>query len=169
MWYKINVSLPDPPDAEALEQDPGEQDSLLSSNSSENGDNESTIQGTESSTIRPSSPPYPPTSSYKPAAGSSISSFLPPPVAPTTGTFLLHSNSITTGIGIMTMAFLWIPIPLLHWLGWEIFELPDSKETILAVCGIIMSGVLFNSGFMVLLSLWGPVIAVSTFPLFSRS
>lgn len=158
VWYKINVSLPDPPNAEALEQDPGEQDSLLSSNSSEAGDGESTIQGTDSSTIRPSSPPYPPSTTYKQADGSSISSFLPPPVAATTETFLLHSNSITTGIGICTFFFLWIPIPLLHWLGWEVFEVPP-RETALAIFFVIVTGVFFNSGFMILLSLWGPVIA----------
>lgn len=163
VWYKMHVSLPEPRSTDDVEQDPGETESLLSSRASSiNGDAESTLHGTSSSTstIRPPLP-YPP--SAKGADGSSVSSFLPPPVDPSNTTFLLHSNVITFLIGLSTFCFLWIPIPILHLVGWEHFELPPAS-TIPAIVGIVLSGVIFNAGFMVLLSLWGPVIAVSCGP-----
>lgn len=119
---------------------------------------------------------------------------------------LLYSNAITSLIGLCTLVLLWIPIPLLHWIGWEEFQVPP-KEAGLAMVGIILGGIgafhlplqphetfggsesrdlgplqprgfarytvltlwpfpgpivhptVFNGGFMVLLSLWGPVTA----------
>lgn len=79
---------------------------------------------------------------------------------PTITTFLLYSNSLTSLIGITTLLLFWIPIPILHFLGWEPFEAPPSY-TLLPIVGIVLMGVVFNAGFMVLLSLWGPVVAVS--------
>lgn len=72
--------------------------------------------------------------------------------------FLFHANSITAAIGICTACLLWIPIPLLHMLGWEVFRLPPDWTTFFAICGVCLCGVSFNAGFMILLSLWGPVV-----------
>jgi hypothetical protein len=55
--------------------------------------------------------------------------------------FLLHANSITTLIGISTFFLLWIPIPILHWMDWERFELPPSGTAYLAVAGVCTGGV----------------------------
>ncbi|KWU42688.1 hypothetical protein RHOSPDRAFT_35741 [Rhodotorula sp. JG-1b] len=86
-----------------------------------------------------------------------ISTLLSPQtVSPTL--LLLYSNAITSLIGLCTLVLLWIPIPLLHWIGWEEFQVPP-KEAGLAMVGIILGGIVFNGGFMVLLSLWGPVTA----------
>jgi drug/metabolite transporter (DMT)-like permease len=73
-------------------------------------------------------------------AGDAVS---PPP-------FGLHSNLLTSFIGVCTLLLLWIPIPLLHWAGIEPFTLPKSMWTVLAIAGIALSGVLFNSGMMVI-------------------
>lgn len=75
--------------------------------------------------------------------------------------FLLYSNLITSLIGLMTFTFLWIPIPLLDYIGWETWEGFPPKEAAGALVGIIIGGVLFNGCFMVLLSVLGPVVAVS--------
>lgn len=86
-----------------------------------------------------------------------------------TTTFFLHSSLHTSLIGFTTLFTFWVAIPVLHWLGWEPWVPPPSNAW-LPIFGIITTGVAFNAGFMVLLSLWGPVVAVRLpSPLFSRS
>ena len=72
--------------------------------------------------------------------------------------FLLHANTITAAIGICTACTLWLPIPFLHYTGWETFRLPPDLTAFIAICGVCVCGVAFNAGFMILLSLWGPVV-----------
>ncbi len=63
--------------------------------------------------------------------------------------FGLHSNFWTSAIGLCTLVVLWIPIPILHWLDVEPFALPNQWKTIGAISGIMLSGAIFNAGFMV--------------------
>ncbi|KAF5313178.1 hypothetical protein D9619_003283 [Psilocybe cf. subviscida] len=72
--------------------------------------------------------------------------------------FGLHPNLLTSLLGLATLLILWIPIPFLHWSGAEVFRLPPDFHTVLSITGIALSGVVFNSGFMVLLGIWGPII-----------
>ena len=62
----------------------------------------------------------------------------PQTVSPTL--LLLYSNAITSLIGLCTLVLLWIPIPLLHWIGLEEFQVPP-KEAGLAMVGIILGGI----------------------------
>lgn len=45
----------------------------------------------------------------------------------------LHANMLTSMIGVMTLCFFWIPIPFLHWIGWEAFELPWGSWGLMAI------------------------------------
>ncbi|TDL28653.1 hypothetical protein BD410DRAFT_818171 [Rickenella mellea] len=72
--------------------------------------------------------------------------------------FGLHSNFLTSCIGLCTLCVLWIPIPLLHHADIETFKLPSNWATFFTVCGIGLTGVMFNAGFMILLGVWGPII-----------
>ncbi len=63
--------------------------------------------------------------------------------------FGLHPNLLTLGIGICTLLVFWVPIPVLHILGIEPFELPHRDITYAAIGGIVLSGAIFNAGFMV--------------------
>ncbi|KIP03972.1 hypothetical protein PHLGIDRAFT_94162 [Phlebiopsis gigantea 11061_1 CR5-6] len=72
--------------------------------------------------------------------------------------FGLYANALTSGIGICTLLILWIPIPILHYLGLETFRLPPDMRTVLVLFGISLSGVAFNAGLMILLGLWGPIV-----------
>lgn len=72
--------------------------------------------------------------------------------------FGLHPNLLTCAIGVVTFLFFWIPIPVLHYLGIEPFGLPENLTTLWAIAGIGLSGTVFNAGFMILLSVWGPII-----------
>ncbi|WAQ83438.1 hypothetical protein PtA15_3A809 [Puccinia triticina] len=68
-------------------------------------------------------------------------------------------------LGLASLCLLWIPSPLLNWSGIERFEVVKDPAIAWMILGIIFVGVLFNAGFMILIGLWGPVLAVeSTLP-----
>jgi drug/metabolite transporter (DMT)-like permease len=64
--------------------------------------------------------------------------------------FALHPNLLTSSAGIITLLFLWIPLPVLHYTGTEPFRWPPNWYVALVVSGIALSGVAFNAGFMVI-------------------
>lgn len=73
--------------------------------------------------------------------------------------FGLYAITMTTGIGLSTLALFWIPLLAAHLCGFETIELPTNTSTCVVIGISIMCGVLFNGAFTVLLSLWGPVLA----------
>ncbi|KAJ7225533.1 hypothetical protein GGX14DRAFT_420982 [Mycena pura] len=88
----------------------------------------------------------------------------PPTVAPEPDNavnpppFGLHPSLLTSAIGFCTASVLWVFIPVLHYMGVELFVLPNSFTVVLTIVGIALSGVVYNAGFMVLLGVWGPII-----------
>lgn len=80
------------------------------------------------------------------------SAVYPPP-------FGLHPNLMTSLAGLVTCVLLWLPIPILHYAGIEPFRLPPDMKTASFISGIALSGVFYNAGFMILIGLWGPVVA----------
>ncbi|PAV21963.1 hypothetical protein PNOK_0192000 [Pyrrhoderma noxium] len=72
--------------------------------------------------------------------------------------FGLYANALTSGMGIITFMFLWIPLPLLHMSSIEPFEWPSDMKTLLAIGGIALSALTFLTTFMILLAVWGPII-----------
>ncbi|VDB84944.1 unnamed protein product [Peniophora sp. CBMAI 1063] len=76
---------------------------------------------------------------------------VPPP-------FGLHPNLLTSAIGLCTLVLLAPLVPLLDWAGYEEFRPPPNAWTTLSIAGIAASGVVFNSGLMVLLNVWGPIV-----------
>jgi drug/metabolite transporter (DMT)-like permease len=73
-------------------------------------------------------------------------SLFPPP-------FGLHPNLLTSAVGLTTLLLLWMPIPILNATGTETFRLPPNGMTVLTIGGIALSGVVFNAGFMVSLTI----------------
>lgn len=90
------------------------------------------------------------TSSYRKVYDPSI----PPPLP-----FGLHANVMTAGIGLTTFTTFWIGIIIANQLGWETFELPHNLRTYVSIAMVVLCGIFFNAAFMILLSLWGPVLA----------
>lgn len=41
---------------------------------------------------------------------------------------MVFANLFGSLIGAFTLSVLWIPLPILHYMGWEIFELPHGKQ-----------------------------------------
>ncbi|KAI9320224.1 hypothetical protein BX666DRAFT_1920657 [Dichotomocladium elegans] len=71
---------------------------------------------------------------------------------------ILFANTVTAAIGLVTLLVLWIPIPILHWLGYETFELPDWT-TFGYILGIGSMSVVYNATFMCVIALVNPVFA----------
>ncbi|KAE8234103.1 hypothetical protein CF326_g858 [Tilletia indica] len=80
--------------------------------------------------------------------------WIPPPLP-----FGLHATVMTSGIGYITLLFLWIGVVVGHWTGLEPFELPPNLKVVAALAGVGLLGVVFNGTFTLLLALWGPVLA----------
>ena len=64
--------------------------------------------------------------------------------------FALHPNLLTSLAGIVTFLFLWIPLPVLHYVGAEPFQWPPNWYVALMISGIAVTGVMYNAGFMVI-------------------
>lgn len=62
--------------------------------------------------------------------------------------FGLYANLLTSVIGLLTLAVVWIFIPFCHYLDVEPFMLPTNLTTCLVIAGITLSGVIFNASFM---------------------
>lgn len=81
--------------------------------------------------LRLKAPPSPP-SSFGPATSALASpTDSDPPLRdtfrPPTLPAALHANFLTSCIGLATLVLLWVPIPLLHLIGWESFRWPGSE------------------------------------------
>jgi len=77
---------------------------------------------------------------------------------PSTGPSIVFANYLTGLIGLLYIIIGWIPIPILHYLQWEEFSLPDSS-TLFSILLMSIFGVLYNGLFMVLVAYTGPVFA----------
>lgn len=86
--------------------------------------------------------------------------------------FALYPNLITSLLGIGNIVLLFPFFFILHFTSLEIFETPWSfakgrpdegspAGLTLAVCLCASLGVVYNGAFMILLSLWGPVVGTS--------
>ena len=63
--------------------------------------------------------------------------------------FGLHPTLLTSLVGLATGTVLWIAFPILDYLDMEPFRLPPNSRVAFGIAGIALSGVVFNSGFMV--------------------
>lgn len=80
------------------------------------------------------------------AIGSPSESYPSDSIAPLP--FGLYANLLTSVIGLLTLAVVWIFIPVCHYLDVEPFMLPADLTTWLVIAGIALGGIVFNAGFM---------------------
>jgi drug/metabolite transporter (DMT)-like permease len=53
--------------------------------------------------------------------------FACPPEGTSPGRGTIFANTFGSLIGVFTLLVLWIPLPFLHWTGWETFEWPTGE------------------------------------------
>lgn len=71
---------------------------------------------------------------------------------------VLFANTFGSCIGLFTLLVLWIPLPILHVLGWETFELPTGETALYLWISVLMNAT-FAGSFLVLISLTSPVLS----------
>jgi drug/metabolite transporter (DMT)-like permease len=71
---------------------------------------------------------------------------------------VLFANTFGSCIGLFTLLVLWIPLPILHILGWETFELPTGETALYLWISVVMNAT-FAGSFLVLISLTSPVLS----------
>ncbi|KAK4104437.1 hypothetical protein N658DRAFT_418590 [Parathielavia hyrcaniae] len=71
---------------------------------------------------------------------------------------VIFANTFGSLMGAFTLLVLWIPLPILHVMGWETFELPTGQTAWLLFISVIMN-MLFTGSFLVLISLTSPVLS----------
>ncbi|KAI1098386.1 hypothetical protein F4804DRAFT_324967 [Jackrogersella minutella] len=71
---------------------------------------------------------------------------------------MIFANAFGSCIGSFTLLVLWLPLPILHVLGWEKFELPTGEAAFYLAISVVMNAT-FSGSFLVLISLTSPVLS----------
>ncbi|KAI1422914.1 hypothetical protein F5Y12DRAFT_759932 [Xylaria sp. FL1777] len=71
---------------------------------------------------------------------------------------VVFANTFGSCVGLFTLLVLWIPLPVLHVLGWEPFEFPPARTALYLWISVITNAT-FAGSFLVLISLTSPVLS----------
>lgn len=71
---------------------------------------------------------------------------------------MIFANTVGSLIGCFTLCVLWFPLPILHYTGLEIFELPRGEAAWLLLISVLANAT-FSGSFLVLISLTSPVLS----------
>ena len=81
-----------------------------------------------------------------------------PPEGTSPGRSMIFAMTFGSLMGSFTLGVLWIPLPILHVLGWETFELPHGQAAWL-LCISVFANAMFSGSFLILMSLTSPVLS----------
>ena len=81
-----------------------------------------------------------------------------PPEGTSPGRGMIFANTVGSLIGLFTLTVLWIPLPILHFLNLETFELPQGQAAYLLLISVLANAT-FSGSFLVLISLTSPVLS----------
>ncbi|PFH63362.1 hypothetical protein XA68_12326 [Ophiocordyceps unilateralis] len=81
-----------------------------------------------------------------------------PPEGVSPGRGTIFANTFGACIGLFTLTVLWIPLPVLHVLGIEKFEMPEASTAWLILVAVLANAT-FSGSFLVLISLTSPVLS----------
>ncbi|KAF2774110.1 hypothetical protein EJ03DRAFT_255497, partial [Teratosphaeria nubilosa] len=81
-----------------------------------------------------------------------------PPEGCSPGRGMVFANTFGSMIGLFTLCVLWIPLPILHILGIETFELPRGEAAWMLAISVLANAT-FSGSFLVLISLTSPVLS----------
>ncbi|KAI1322577.1 hypothetical protein F5Y16DRAFT_386294 [Xylariaceae sp. FL0255] len=81
-----------------------------------------------------------------------------PPEGTSPSRGVIFANTFASCIGAFTLLVLWIPLPILHVLGWETFELPGGKAALYLFLSVLLNAT-FAGSFLVMISLTSPVLS----------
>lgn len=67
-----------------------------------------------------------------------------PPEDTSPGRGMIFANAFGSMIGLFTLCILWIPLPILNMLGWEVFELPRGEQAWMMLISVLANAGSFN-------------------------
>jgi drug/metabolite transporter (DMT)-like permease len=68
-----------------------------------------------------------------------------PPDDTSPGRGVIFANAFGSMVGCFTLLVLWIPMPILHYLGWETFQLPRGEQAYMMAISILSNVGKFNN------------------------
>ncbi|KAL5392216.1 hypothetical protein DPSP01_000734 [Paraphaeosphaeria sporulosa] len=71
---------------------------------------------------------------------------------------MVFANTFGSLIGLFTICVLWVPLPVLHYMGWETFELPHGEQAWMMAISVFANAT-FSGSFLILISLTSPVLS----------
>ncbi|KAI9767751.1 MAG: hypothetical protein M1840_005432 [Geoglossum simile] len=80
-----------------------------------------------------------------------------PPEGTSPGRGMIFANAFGSLIGVFTLLVLWLPLPVLHYMGWETFELPHGEAAWVMLISVL-ANTTFSGSFLILISLTSPVL-----------
>lgn len=81
-----------------------------------------------------------------------------PPEGTSPGRGMIFANTFGSLMGCFTLTVLWIPLPILHYTGIELFALPQGEAAWMLLISVLANAV-FSGSFLVLISLTSPVLS----------
>ncbi|KAB8346030.1 hypothetical protein FH972_023082 [Carpinus fangiana] len=81
-----------------------------------------------------------------------------PPEDTSPGRSMIFANFVGSCIGLFTLTVLWIPLPILHWTGLELWEWPPPQARWMLALSVFANAI-FSGSFLVLISLTSPVLS----------
>ena len=84
--------------------------------------------------------------------------FACPPEGTSAGRGMVFAMTFGSLIGCFTLLVLWIPIPILHYYGWEKWVTPHGKTASMLLISTLANAT-FSGSFLVLISLTSPVLS----------
>ena len=79
--------------------------------------------------------------------------YLCPPEDTSPGRSMIFANTMGSALGLFTLLVLWIPIPILDWLGWEKFEMPKGEASWMLAISVFANASRFSLGLSICRSL----------------
>jgi drug/metabolite transporter (DMT)-like permease len=67
-----------------------------------------------------------------------------PPQGTSPGRSMIFANTVGSCIGTFTLLVLWIPLPILHYTGWETFQWPVGKQASMMVISVLANASKFT-------------------------
>jgi drug/metabolite transporter (DMT)-like permease len=67
-----------------------------------------------------------------------------PPADTSPGRGMIFANTFGSMIGVFTLSILWIPLPILNWMGWEVFQLPRGEQAWMMVISVLSNASTFS-------------------------
>ncbi|KAF1849507.1 uncharacterized protein K460DRAFT_365404 [Cucurbitaria berberidis CBS 394.84] len=84
--------------------------------------------------------------------------FACPPEGASPNKGVIFANTFGSLIGAFTLTVMWVPLPILHFMGWETFELPVGEQAWMMAISVLANAT-FSGAFLALISLTSPVLS----------